>query len=115
MNATSFQLKHKAGVMFVLTSALVFSTAGIFTKGVSADAWAVIFWRGLAAAMFTFGYLIARGDLKKEMASFGGPALAITLMGASGTAAFIPAFKLTSVANVALIWAAAPFITADLV
>lgn len=114
MNATSFQLKHKAGFMFVLMSALVFSTAGIFTKGVSADAWAVIFWRGLAAAMFTFGYLIARGDLKKEMASFGGPALAITLMGASGTAAFIPAFKLTSVANVALIWAAAPFITAAL-
>jgi len=31
-----------------------------------------------------------------------------------GTVAFIPAFKLTSVANVALIWATAPFITAAL-
>ena len=30
---------------------------------------------------------------------------------ASGTAAFIPALKLTSIANVSLIWAAAPFVT----
>lgn len=31
---------------------------------------------------------------------------------ASGTATFIPAFKLTSVAHVAMIWATAPFVTA---
>lgn len=114
MNATSFQLKRKAGVMFVLTSALIFSSAGIFTKGVTADAWAVIFWRGLAAAMFTFVYLVMRGNLKKEIALFSGPALAVTVVMALGTVAFIPAFKLTSVANVALIYAAAPFITAAL-
>ena len=35
-------------------------------------------------------------------------------VGASGTAAFIPAFKLSSVANVAVIWAAAPFLAAAL-
>jgi drug/metabolite transporter (DMT)-like permease len=98
--------------MLVLISALVFSSAGIFTKGVTADAWAVIFWRGLAAAVFTLGYLIVRGDLKKEIRLFNGPALAVTVVMASGTVAFIPAFKLTSVANVALIYAAAPFITA---
>lgn len=98
----------------MLISALIFSSAGIFTKGVIAGAWAVIFWRGLSAVIFTAGYLILRGQLKKEVAAFGRPALAITLMGASGTAAFIPAFKLTSVANVAMIWAAAPFMAAVL-
>ncbi len=114
MNTTSTRLKHRAGVILVLISAMVFSSAGIFTKGVEADAWAVIFWRGLAATIFTLGYLIVLGQLKREITSFGGPALAVTLTMALGTVAFIPAFKLTSVANVALIWATAPFITAAL-
>jgi len=114
MYTTSTRLNHKTGVILVLISAVVFSMAGIFTKGVEADAWGVIFWRGLAAAMFTLGYLIVRGQLKREITSFGGPALAVTLTMALGTVAFIPAFKLTSVSNVALIWATAPFITAAL-
>ncbi len=112
MHTASLQLKHKTGVILVLISALVFSSAGIFTKGVETDAWGVIFWRGLTAAMFTLGYLIVRGELKKEISLFNGPALAVTVVMALGTVAFIPAFKLTSVANVALIYAAAPFITA---
>ena len=45
---------------------------------------------------------------------FGRPALAVVIMSAAGTAAFIPAFKLTSVANVALIYGAAPFMAAVL-
>jgi len=114
MSTKPIESKHKSGVILVLISALVFSSAGVFTKGVTADAWAVIFWRGLAAAIFTLGFLIMKGQLKKEIALFGGPALAVTLMMALGTVAFIPAFKLTSVANVALIWASAPFTTAAL-
>lgn len=106
--------RHQSGVLFVVISAFVFSTAGIFTKGVTADAWTVIFWRGLAAAGFTLGYLALRGQLRGEMRAFGRPALAVTLIGAAGTAAFIPAFKLTSVANVALIYGAAPLIAATL-
>ena len=39
---------------------------------------------------------------------------AVGVIGAIGTAAFIPAFKLTSVANVALIYAVAPLIAATL-
>ncbi len=37
---------------------------------------------------------------------------AVAIVGASGTAAFIPAFKLTTMANVMLIYAAAPLIAA---
>jgi hypothetical protein len=35
--------RRNAGVALVFASAMVFSTAGLFTKGVAADAWAVIF------------------------------------------------------------------------
>jgi drug/metabolite transporter (DMT)-like permease len=48
------------------------------------------------------------------MAAFGRTAALATLLMAAGTAAFIPAFKLTSVANVALIYASAPLLAAGL-
>jgi drug/metabolite transporter (DMT)-like permease len=103
-----------SGLFLVCLSAITFSTAGIFTKSVEASAWDVIFWRGLSGAAFTFGFLTLRADVKGELRRFGMPALFAAILGASGTAAFIPAFKLTSVANVSLIWATAPFVTAIL-
>lgn len=105
---------RRAGVGLVVVSAVVFSTAGIFTKGVSTGAWEIIFWRGVSAAGFTLIYLMLRGRLAAEIRAFGWPALLVALIGAAGTAAFIPAFKLSSVANVALIYAAAPFLAAGL-
>lgn len=108
------QTTRTAGIILVVISAVVFSTAGIFTKSVSTAAWGVIFWRGLAAAGFTLAYLVMRGQLRSEVRAFGWPAFLITAMMAAGTAAFIPAFKHSSVANVALIYAAAPFIAAGL-
>jgi len=101
-----------AGVFLVIISAIVFSTAGIFTNGVSTDAWGVIFWRGVAAAAFTITYLMLRGQLRSEIRAFRKHALFVTLIMAAATAAFIPAFKLSSVANVVLIYAAAPFVAA---
>ena len=102
------------GVILVVVSAIVFSSAGIFAKGVSADAWTIIFWRGIAAATFTLIYMILRGGFWTEVKAFGIPALLVTIMGGAGTAAFIPAFKLSTVANVALIYAAVPFVAAAL-
>ena len=101
-------IRHKLGVIIMFTSAVVFSTAGLFTKGVSADAWSVIFWRGLFAALFTFGYVILKQRFAAEVTHMGRPGLLVVLLGASGTMAFIPAFKLTTIANVSLIYASAP-------
>ncbi len=105
---------RKIGVILVLVSAFVFSTAGIFTKGVATSAWGIVFWRGLAAASFTIAYLALRGRVLVEIRCYGWPAFAATLVLAAGTASFIPAFKLSSVANVALIYGAAPFVAAAL-
>jgi len=103
---------HTTGVALVVLSALVFSTAGLFTKGVAVDAWTIIFWRGLSAAGFTIVFIIWRRTLRNEASQLGFPAFLATVFMASGTAAFIPAFKMTSIANVSMIWAAAPFVTA---
>lgn len=103
---------RSSGIILVVVSAVVFSTAGIFTKSVETAAWGVIFWRGISASLLTLSYLAARGWLWREITSFNAPALAVTVMMAFGTAAFIPAFKLSGVANVALIYAVAPFLAA---
>ncbi len=101
-----------AGIGLVVVSALVFSTAGLFTKGVEAAAWDVIFWRGLFAALFTTAYVLWRGSFRADFIDMGYSGWAAALVGASGSAAFISAFKLTSIANVSLIYAASPLLAA---
>ncbi len=103
---------HRIGVILVVISAIVFSTAGIFTKGVGSGSWEIIFWRGVFAAGFTFAYIIWQGSAKLEIFEMGKSGVAVGLIGATGTAAFIPALKLTTMANVALIYASAPLLAA---
>ena len=103
---------YTVGVTLLIVSAITFSSTGIFTKGVEAAAWAVIFWRAVFAATITIAWVARRGALRREFTGMGLPGLAIGVIGALGTAALIPAFKLTTVANVALIYASAPLIAA---
>lgn len=105
---------RKAGVALLLTSAITYSTAGLFAKGVSADAYTIIFWRGLSSAGLLLAYLRwrGRGAIRAELGAMGYSGWAVALAASAGTAAFIPAFKYTTVANVALLYAAAPFAAA---
>ncbi|MEM8879984.1 MAG: DMT family transporter [Pseudomonadota bacterium] len=112
--AALFRSEYTYGIALLVASALAFSSAGIFTKGVDAAAWAVIFWRGLFAAVSTTVWAATRSAMRAEFLGMGRTGLAVGLIGAAGTAALIPAFKLTTVANVALIYAAAPFLAAFL-
>lgn len=114
MDDTERDRARRSGVALVVLSALAFSTAGLFAKGVAADAWTVIFWRGLTAAVVTLAWITARGRLRAEIRACGGTGLAVAVLLALGTAAFIPAFKLTTIANVALIYAAAPLVAATI-
>lgn len=109
---TSKRSDYATGVILLIAAALTYSTAGIFTKGVVAGAWAVIFWRGLFAALFTTVWTLQQGSLRAQFGQMGRAGWAVGVIGAVGTAAFIPAFKLTSIANVALIYAAAPLLAA---
>ena len=103
---------HLQGVILVLISAAVFSSVGLFIKGVSADSWTILFWRGLSATAFTLLYVCWRGAMRREFLQMGRPGVCAAVIGALATAAFIPAFKFTSIANVSLIYAAVPFVAA---
>lgn len=102
----------RLGFTLVLVSVVAFSTAGLFTKGVAAAPWDIIFWRGLFAAGFTAAWIAARGQSAQNFLAMGWSGLGAALVGALGTAAFISAFKLTSVAHVALIYALSPLLAA---
>jgi drug/metabolite transporter (DMT)-like permease len=109
---TGHRTTRAAGITLVVVSALVFSTAGPFTRAVDAGAWDIIFWRGIFASAFTVGYVLWRGTFSTEFVDMGWSGIAVGLTGGLATAAFIPAFKLTTIANVSLIYAAAPLVAA---
>ena len=48
------------GRALVALSAVAWSTAGIFTKGVQADVWTVLLWRGLLAGGVMSAWLVWR-------------------------------------------------------
>lgn len=100
------------GISLVVISALIFSSAGLFAKGVQAGAWDIIFWRGLFAALFTTAYIVWRGSFRVDFIGMGYSGWAAALVGASSSAAFISAFKYTTIANVSLIYAASPLVAA---
>lgn len=103
---------HRQGLLLVVISALLFSTPGLFTRGVSASGWEVIFWRAVFGVFFTTAYLAWRGNLKKQLVGLGLSGWANAVVWASGTIAYLHAYKLTSIANVSLIYGSAPILTA---
>lgn len=112
--AVAAESVRRRGIAIMLFSAVAFSTAGLFAKGVGADAWGVIFWRGTFAVAFMVAYTVYRGSFAREFLRMGWPGIAVTFASTVGMMAFITAFKLTTVANVSLIYATGPFLSAAL-
>ncbi|MBC6439636.1 MAG: DMT family transporter [Rhodospirillales bacterium] len=102
------------GRLLVIGSAVAWSGAGIFTKSVEADVWTVLFWRGALAAVLMWAYLVWRqgGSALTDASRLGLAGWAAAAVGSAATICFIAAFKNTAVANVAIIYATAPFAAA---
>lgn len=105
-----------AGVLMVLGSALAFSLAGVLTKTIEADVWSIVSWRGLVGGILIGLYLALVTSAIDRPTAFrlGRGGVLVALVGAAASVAFIFAFKLTYVANVSVIYATVPFMTAAL-
>lgn len=103
---------RRKGLILVAASAMLFSTPGLFTRGVAASGWDVTFWRGAFGICLMLAFLLWRGRLKQEFAAFHGSGWLVAAVWATGALAYIQAFKLTSIANVALIYGSAPLLSA---
>jgi len=109
-------VRHHIGIMLVGFSAVAWSTAGIFTKGITADVWVILFWRGLFSAVFIALYVAwhERGRTFATFIALGIPGWAAASVGSLATVCYLSAFKFTSVTNVVVIYATTPFVAAGL-
>lgn len=93
---------------------MCFSFAGIFTKGVEASNWDVIFWRAVFSIIFVIVWYGGRGQLKQQM-RLRRSGVVISFLVVICTTAFLTSFKFTTVANVAMINATIPLMAGILV
>lgn len=117
--ADGFMDQHEAtgrwqGTVLVLLSAFAFSTAGLFTRLIETDVWTMLFWRGLFGGLLIAAYVVWRDGAGTVAAirRIGRPGLVAAGCSTAATICFINALRETSVADVLVINATAPFITA---
>lgn len=104
------------GIWLVALSALIFCVSGVLTKMIEADGWTIVCWRGVIGGLAVAAYVeLRRGETPRSQAFRLGPrGWILASVGSLASVAFIYAFKLTYVANVAVIYATAPFFAAGL-
>ena len=104
------------GVALVVLSAFAFSTAGFFTRLIDTDVWTMLFWRGLFGGLFIAGYIVWRHGAEAALAfrRIGRAGLVVAGCSTLATICFINALRETTVADVLVINATAPFLTAAL-
>ncbi|MEX3011204.1 DMT family transporter [Hoeflea sp. TYP-13] len=107
---------HMLGVLLVIASALMFSLSGVLTKAIAADVWTIVCWRGLIGGAAIAAYVAwrQRGRPLGPAFRLGPRGWVLAIVGSLSSLAFIYSFKLTYVANVAVIYATAPFMAAGL-
>src|SRR5437660_575767 len=108
--------RHGLGVLLTTASAVAYSSAGFFTRLIHLDAWTMLFWRGLFAGVMILCVIVVqeRGRTVAAIRAIGRPGFAAALCSTAATILYLNAFRRTSVADVAVIFAAAPFVTAGL-
>ncbi|MFI4998557.1 MAG: DMT family transporter [Reyranellales bacterium] len=104
------------GTAFMAGFALLSSTVGVFNRLIETDAWTMIFWRGLFGGLLGMAVLICR-DRRKAWAAvgtIGWDGVVVVFCSALATVCFLNALRFTSVADVLVIHATMPFMTAGL-
>jgi drug/metabolite transporter (DMT)-like permease len=106
------------GIILVAAASILWSTAGLFVRLLDADGpldlWTMLTWRAGFAALSLF-ILIAlqhRGQALRAVSAIGWPGVAAIPVAAISMISYIVALKLTTVANVMVIYATVPFLAA---
>lgn len=101
------------GLGVVLFSTLLWSLVGLFVRMAALDAWTVILWRSLfaALALAPFWLLMTRERVRALRDMIAPAGLLAIGLAVSGNVGYIAALQLTSVATVMTIYATLPFVT----
>jgi drug/metabolite transporter (DMT)-like permease len=107
---------HRLGVALVTLSAVIWSTAGFFTRLIATDTWTLLFWRSVFGAVFLLAALVwqERSGVLRAIGAMGWPGWAVALLSAGIILTYLSALRLTAVADVMIIQATLPFMVAGL-
>jgi drug/metabolite transporter (DMT)-like permease len=108
--------QHAQGILLIILSAIAYSSAGFFTRLIHLDVWTMLFWRGLFAGLMILCVIAIqeRRNTWAAIRAIGRPGIAAAVCSTTATLLYINAFRHSSVADVAVIFAVAPFLTAGL-
>lgn len=97
-------------------SAAAYSTAGFYTRLIDVDAWTMLFWRGVFGGLFLIVMLAVRerGRVLRSVHAIGRDGLLIAVCSAAATVCFLNGLRLSSVADVMVVDATIPFLTAGI-
>ena len=107
---------HRIGVTLVTGSALVWSTAGLFTRVIGVDTWTLVFWRSFVGALFIVAALLWRERRRtiRAVRSMSWPGWWVAILQTVAMISYLYALRLTAVADVMIIYATVPFVVSVL-
>lgn len=104
---------HRRGVALIAASALVWSLAGVFMRLAPPDLWVVQFWRAASGALALYLFLLWREGAGFAAAlRLSARGWAATIVSAAAMITYIASLHLTSVAEVMIVAATMPMMTA---
>lgn len=108
--------EHRLGIAMVSGSAVAWSLGGLFTRLIAVDTWTMIAWRGLfgSAGLALVLAAVRRTELRGTLKTMGWVGWLFVAQSSMGMICYQAALGRTSVANVAVIYATAPFLAAGL-
>ncbi len=107
---------HAYGAVLVTAAAVLWSTAGLFVRLLDLDVWTMLAWRSLFAALslaLVVGIQNRRHALRAVRA-IGWPGLVAIPIAVVSMGGYVIALKLTTVANVMIVYATVPFVAAGI-
>lgn len=101
------------GLVYVFFAGLLYGSAGLFARALPYDAWTMLGWRSLAGGLFMAGLHVAqRRRVAWREWRMAPEYWALVPIYAASTISYIVALKITTVAEVMIVYATAPFVTA---
>jgi drug/metabolite transporter (DMT)-like permease len=103
-------------MLLVVLAATAWSTAPYFVRVLPYDSWTILFWRGIfgTALIMLCLFAIQGRALLGDLRRLGARGFIVAALSTLGMTVFVPALQYTSAANVAVINATGPFVTAGL-
>jgi drug/metabolite transporter (DMT)-like permease len=106
----------RLGVALVAGAAVTWSTAGYFTHLIHVGIFPMLVWRNLFGGIFMLGFVVYthRGTTLHAFRTLGRVGWSVAVLNGFSMVCYLAALRHTSVANVVVIYATAPFVAAGL-